>query len=92
MSQNREDEARGLEYVEEDYCLWECGVCKKVKYTKQIAAFLSEGLSPYTIICFECNDKNIEEYEEKKAKEKKKDASKKEEDENMDDCGWKICD
>ena len=91
MSQNREDEARGLEYVEEDYCLWECGVCKKVKYTKQIAAFLSEGLSPYTI-CFECNDKNIEEYEEKKAKEKKKDASKKEEDENMDDCGWKICD
>ena len=97
MSQNRKDEARGSEDVEEDYrsYSWKCDVCNKVKYTGQIAAFVQEGLSPCTIICWECTEKNIakniEEYEEKKAQEKKKDASKKEEDENMD-CGWEICD
>ena len=66
-----------MEYVEEDdrSYTWKCDVCEKVKYTKQIAAFWSEGLSPWTIICRECTQKNIEEYEEKKAKEKEKDAS-----------------
>ena len=79
MSQNRKDEATSSEDVEqEDYrsYTWKCDLCEKVKYTKQIAADWSEGLSPRTVICRECLQKiiqkNIEEYEEKKPKKKRR--------------------
>ena len=77
MSQNRKDKAKGSEDVHEEESAAAspnrvmCDVCKKEKDIKQIACFWSEGISPPTIICRECTEKNIEEYKEKKGQRKR---------------------